>query len=202
MSEPIGWWVKYSNDQVTESLPVLDREEWNRLGRGREELIPLAGLADGGRPAPNGDRLVSLPFRWGWAPAEHFAVFSPEGEMKREVSGVNDHAPEPFIGHDGGWDFTDRLTRNSEEAWEEERAFRAFRSAAEQMAGGGVAAHLRASYRIGANPLPGLRKRFGGKWEFHRHPRPPGTPPSRPPVVLFTDDETSPSWWVEHTPAR
>lgn len=113
----------------------------------------------------SGNRVVELPFDWGDQAARHYAVISPKGEILYEESGCADNAPDPVKGGKD-WEFTsDRGEWEREQHEQNERNNTAFKAGwSDQWSA--VADHIRSSYRIGQNPLRGLRQKFPGKWLY------------------------------------
>jgi hypothetical protein len=131
-----------------------------------ETILLDTELVSGGKVSPSGQVLVTLPYEWGDQAAEAFAVYSPSGEFISSVSGTGDRAPEPFVSDGGDWDFTSVAERRDEESRAQDALLFAAIDRGEAMAD--IARHIRASYKVGSNPLPTLRKKFGGKWTWEK----------------------------------
>ena len=62
-------------------------------------------------------------------------------------------------------------------------------------------AYIRQAYQAGQNPLPGLRKKLAGRWQFNGN----GFADAGVNSVIFTENQDPSSvgygWMVEYTPA-
>jgi hypothetical protein len=117
-------------------------------------LTDAAALATA-RQFGGGLAVAEIPYEWGDQAAAHFAVFR-DGQYVAEAAGCGDNAP--------------YLTAAGEIRWpSEDRAeFEHDCEALDRRLAQDHGAWLRESYARRQNPLPGLRKRVGGVWEFAR----------------------------------
>jgi hypothetical protein len=82
------------------------------------------------------------------------------GELQ-VVSGEGEYTPELLT--------TGEFTSLAEQREEELIRFDKSCDAAESFQGGAVFSHLKSSFAFQNNPLPSLRKKFGGEWKYFDH---------------------------------
>lgn len=154
-------------------------------------------------PSGNGSVLVRLACEAGDQAAAAYAVLDKNGNILIEESGCGDRTPRPIETKDG-WCFI-----SNEEVWMTERQEAECRFFAAVDRGNlqqwrMVKNHLTASYRIGHNPLPTLRKKYGGSWTYFK----PGSTDSdadEGAVIFLEIDNLSESykgWMVIYKPAK
>ena len=154
-----------------------------------------------------GDGVHEMPYQWGDQASASYALVL-DGELVDAVTGCGDHAP--YLTKPIEKCVADRKIHASCEydRWAEEthkdqnRVLDAIgRGISEKWAK--VLAHLRASYSEGCNPLPTLRKKYLGTWNFYR----PGVWQGDvgDSAVIFHEievlEQSSKGWTVVYTPA-
>ena len=173
------------------------------LARGASIFTIEQALQQGEKhPSGNGRILVRLAYEAGDQAARAYAVLDQVGNIVVEVSGCGDRTPKPVV-TDDSWSFT-----SEEEEWmdkmhaEENRVLNAInRGDSEKWVK--VLAHLRASYSEGCNPLPTLRRKYLGNWNFYRPGVWQGDVKDNAVIFLEIDrlEESSKGWTVVYTPA-
>lgn len=118
-------------------------------------LTDAAALATA-RQFSGGLAVAEIPYEWGDQAARHFATFR-DGQYVAECSGVGDDDA-PYLTESGG------IRYPADDRAEFDSACEELDSRLEREHG----AWIRESYARRQNPLPGLRKRVGGTWEFFR----------------------------------
>jgi hypothetical protein len=102
---------------------------------------------------------LEMPYDWGHQVAACFWRLR-DGELQA-VSGEGDQTPELLT--------TGELTCLAEQRYAELDRFNAACEAGESFQGGAVFSHLKSSFQFQNNPLPSLRKKFGGEWKYFDH---------------------------------
>ena len=166
-----GWrWDQVGHNAVT---PV-------RVEHMRDYLLALAGnkfvsdaeLMGRGtvRTSPSFQRLVEISYERGDQPAAAYAVYGSDGEFRDFHWGSGDATPIPIVGPHGNWQFTTEKAMEEEDDARERSEWEARQwasvDAGEEFECGSVVRHLRDSYRVGSNPLPRLRRKYGGVWRW------------------------------------
>lgn len=162
----------------------------------------LCARLDAQRHSVSGEILVHWGYECGDQAADGWLVYSKDGEYLRCQFGAGDTTPEPVVG-EIGWEFTSRMEEDQKAAWEEDRRVYAAIDAGEQRPE--IRDHLRSCYRHRQNPLPTMRKQYGGTWTFKDH-TPYGYVAQGERCVLFTQHYPSTpegfGWSVKWTPAQ
>ena len=104
----------------------------------------------------NSQDWVEMPYAWGHQAAACFWRMV-NGE-RQVVSGTGDQTPELLT--------TGEFTSLAEQREEELDRFDKSCDAADKFQGGAVFSHLKSSFAFQNNPLPSLRKKFGGEWKY------------------------------------
>lgn len=106
---------------------------------------------------------VEMPYEWGHQPAAMF--WRMVGNYLEVVSGTGDQTP--YLKTDGTFSST---AEDREAEW---IRFEESCDAGTDFQGGVVRNHLKSSFQFSNNPLPSLRKRFGGEWKYFDSTRNP-----------------------------
>jgi len=160
-----GWVTETVSAHAVRSVDLETVGHWlTALAKG-DQITTVADM-DGKTHPVSGNKLVELDYEWGCQAAAHYIVVSPDGEIVANAGGIGDRTPEPFEGV-ADWEFDSQAERDWRTERVEQAAIDAALAKGEQHDGGETARHLRYCYRNQQNPLPGLRRRFGGEWKWH-----------------------------------
>jgi hypothetical protein len=143
-SEGILWSVEY--DQAT-------RQPYQILTLGHYIQAKIEDKVE----VFDSENWVEMPYSWGHQAAACFWRLM-HGELQ-VVSGEGEYTPELLT--------TGEFTSLAEQREEELIRFDKSCDAAESFQGGAVFSHLKSSFAFQNNPLPSLRKKFGGEWKYH-----------------------------------
>jgi len=152
-----GWAFSRCGHNAASFRRLTDSGQYLRAvaEHGQDGILTDAAALATARKFDHGLAVATIPYEWGDQPASHFAVFRG-GQYVAEYAGCGDNAP--------------YLTEAGEIRYPaDDRA--EFDSACEELDARLAADHgtwLRESYARRQNPLPGLRRRVGGTWEFFR----------------------------------
>jgi hypothetical protein len=107
----------------------------------------------------NSKEWVEMPYEWGSQDAACY--WRLVGNYLESVGGTGDQTP--YLKTDGTFSST------AEDREEELIRFDKSCDAAESFQGRSVFNHLKSSFQFQNNPLPSLRKKFGGEWKYFDH---------------------------------
>lgn len=157
-------WAVLAGQNTTDSRRAVTFGDWAVAVLGGSFLSDASVLASALPHPVTGELLVSIPYYWGDQAASAWSVYSPSGEFIQHVSGVGDSAPDPIAGPNG-WEFTSQAEERAAALAEEDSRFEL---ACQRGNEHPDAAHIRACYKRGMNPLPSLRKAYGGTWKWYK----------------------------------
>jgi hypothetical protein len=152
-----GWAYRQCGFNAADYGRLADYGQYLRAvaEHGDAGILTDAAALETARDFGGGLAVAEIPYKWGDQAAAHFAVFRT-GQYAAEYKGCGDNAP--------------YLTETGEIRYPaDDRADFDFACAdLDRHLAAEHGAWLRESYARRQNPLPGLRKRAGGTWEFFR----------------------------------